>query len=595
MNGVEEVFTSLSPIRMKNPFSTQLLDEILTKVDIVNVISEYVSLKKAGTSFKSLCPFHEEKTPSFFVNPEKQIFHCFGCGIGGNVFTFLKNIEKISFHEAVILAAKKVGIEISNTDFETSKEKEEIFQANKITAEIYNEFILSNKGRKGIEYLYERNLNENHVKKFKLGYAPNEGNFLLNKVKEKKLKLEIFNKSGLIDLANGKDFFRNRIIFPIYDLKENIVGFGARVIEENQIPKYLNTSENIAFNKSWTLYGINWAKEEIIKKGYVIVVEGYFDVLKLQINGMSNVVSPLGTAITDSHLKLLKKITNKILFLFDSDEAGIKAMKRSIENILRNGFEIKIGALPSGFDPDKFVEEYGIESLKNFISQSQDFLHFNINIGKQIYDLNSPKEKSLLTKEIIYLISQIPDEIEKNEYIKQLSKEMDIEENILKKYMEEIEKTENPIPLEEKQEPKKLGKEWAENLLIEILYSDKNYWDRVFQWKGYLTERIEKIINVAEKLKEKNIEIKPSVLIGNIEEEDIANWLSNIGIKKGKEWEEEKKEKIFQDCIKKLNKISLQEKMVQIKKQLKEKEKSGISYDEELKELQKLLISIKKG
>lgn len=572
-----------------------MLDEITNKLDIVDVISEYLSLKKAGKNFKAVCPFHEEKTPSFFVNPEKQIFHCFGCGIGGNIFKFLMNIENISFPEAVILAAKKAGVEISITAMKSNEEREKIMEVNKTAAEIYNELIFAQQGKRALEYFYKRNLNNEDIKKYLLGYAPYDSDFLIKKIKEKDTNSAQFVKAGLIDIEKGKDFFRNRIIFPIFNIKSDIVGFGARALDDNQMPKYLNTAENPVFNKSWVLYGMNWAKKEIKEKGYVILVEGYFDVLRLHINGIQNCIAPLGTSVTSGHLKLLKRFTDNILIIFDSDQAGIKATMRSIESILQNGFQVKIGALPSGFDPDKFIDEYGVETFKNFLNQSQGFIDFFISMGKQIYDMNLPKEKSTLAKEILLLIAIVPDEIEKEEYIKQLGKKLDIREEVLRKSFEEIEKKEEKHSIKKEIEEEILsGKELTESELMEILFIDKDYWGKIWEWQGGLTERIEKVLECAENFKKQNLEIQPSALIGHIQEENISNWLVPIALRE-RIWDTEKKEHSFRDCIKKLHDICLAERKTEHLKKLGEKQEKGLSYDKELEEIQNILYSIKKG
>ncbi|HDD64613.1 MAG TPA: DNA primase [Firmicutes bacterium] len=578
---------------MSNALSPDLLDDILSKVDIVEIISEYISLKKAGKNFKALCPFHEEKNPSFFVSPEKQIFHCFGCGVGGNVFNFVMRMEKISFREAVALVAKKAGIDISFVPSTATGEKKQIFKANKIAAEIYNEFLLSKDGKRGLEYLYERNFDEENVNKYLIGYSPSEGDLLKRKIEEKNLKKDIFIKAGLLN-EEGKDYFKNRIIFPIHDIGGNIVGFGARGIEEYQVPKYLNTAENLVFNKSRTLYGIYFAKEKIKEEGYAIIVEGYFDVLKLMKNGIENVVAPLGTSLTDGHLKILKRITDKILLIFDSDEPGIRAASRNLENILKNGFEVKVVPLPNGFDPDRFVEEYGIEAFISFMNEAQDFLDFRISIGTQIYDVESPKGKSLLAKDVISLIANIPDEIERNEYLKRLSKKIEVEEEILKDYLaEELEKEEKYDIQLTNLTPRKNGKEMAENLLIDILFSENEYWDRLCEWENFLTDRIEKIYKVAKTLKERNIEIKPSTLIGTIEDQEITNWLSNRAINKIDHWEKGKKEKAFYDCLKKLSEIKVRENMREIKEKYKGKMINEKEYIEKLNNLQNLLSVLK--
>ncbi|MCM8772716.1 MAG: DNA primase [Candidatus Omnitrophica bacterium] len=570
---------------------TTKIEEILEKVDIVEVVSEYVKLKKCGKSYKSLCPFHPEKTPSFFVHPEKQIFHCFGCGIGGNVIKFLMNIEKISFYEALKLLANKIGIEITKPDdLKESPERKRILKTNEYVANLYNKLLFSNVGKRALEYLYSRNLTEEDINRFLLGFAPSN-NFLLKHIEEEGLNKEDFILAALINEEGNEDTFKNRIIFPIFNIKNEIIGFGGRTIEEDVMPKYLNIRENFLFNKSAVLYGINWAKEGIKNKGFVILTEGYFDVLKMYINGFINSVAPMGTAITDLHLNILKKLTERILLLFDGDDAGIRGCLRNLENILKKGFETKICMLPSGFDPDKFLDEYGSSSLQNFMEKAQDFVDFSISINSQIYNPENPKEKAIIVKETIKLISNIPDEIEKYEYLKKLSSKMDIKIEILEETLKKI--AEESLIEEEKYLPPYDFQTNEENLLLEIALEDEKYMERLFEYKGKLTERLEKIIQAGENLMRRGLKINPSLLINECEDGEISNFISSVAIKEI-EISDHKKEKIFNDCLKKIRRRRLLEEIENYKKKMNEKIERGEDYKEELEKMQKLLYQLKK-
>ncbi|MCD6407604.1 DNA primase [bacterium] len=571
---------------MKSFISPSKVDEIIEKLNIVDVVSEYVKLKKTGKNFKALCPFHEEKTPSFFVSPEKQIFHCFGCGTGGNVIKFLMDIEKISFPEAIKLAAKKAGVDIEFEEgYRENKERKEIIKANEYALKIYSEALFSPSGKVALEYLYERNFDEEKIKRFCLGFAPS-GKFLLKRIIEDKLDKTSFIKAGLINEEGEADIFRNRIIFPIFNWKGEVAGFGGRVLDDG-IPKYLNTSENIVFDKSKLLYGINWAKDQIKNKGFAIIVEGYFDVLKLISNGIENCVAPMGTSLTSSHLRFLKRYTDRILLTFDTDEAGIRASLRNLENILREGFEVKVCVLPSGFDPDNFIDEYGIEAFENLLNQSQDFLDFLISVITKMYDMNSPRGKSQAVKECLKFIALIPDEIERDEYLKKLSLTLEVEKKILEEEIEEIAEIEEKSFIEENLRKTDSFIPSAETLLLEVLLSDEKYWENFLKWKGKLTERMEKVLVAAETLFKRNMKPTPSNLINNVEDEEVGNWISSVAINcQDKNIEEKKRERIYMDCIKKLRKISL-------KKKIDGKIKNGI-HDEELEELQSLLYELKK-
>ncbi|MCS7180676.1 MAG: DNA primase, partial [bacterium] len=369
---------------------------------------------------------------------DKQVFHCFGCGIGGNAIKFLMNIEKISFYEALKLLSKKVGIEIPKKEkFKENELKKKILKANDYAVNLYKRTLFSSQGKRALEYLYQRNIDDLQINKFALGFAPSN-NFLISKIEEENLNKEDFILASLLNENGTEDTFKNRIVFPIYNIKNEIIGFGGRTIDEEVMPKYLNIRENPIFNKSACLYGINWGKEIIKSRGFVILVEGYFDVLKMHINGIENTIAPMGTAITEFHLNLLKRLTDKILLLFDGDDPGIRACLRNLDTILKNGFEIKICMLPAGFDPDKFIDEYGAKSLISFIEKAQDFVDFSIYINSQIYDLKNPKEKSIVIKETLKLISKVPDEIERYEFLKKLSEKMEVKIEILENYMKEM-------------------------------------------------------------------------------------------------------------------------------------------------------------
>ncbi|HOK56056.1 MAG TPA: DNA primase [bacterium] len=570
------------------------VEEILEKIDIVEIVSEYINLKKAGKNFKALCPFHPEKTPSFFVSPEKQVFHCFGCGIGGNALKFLMNIEKISFYDALNILAKKAGIEISKKEnIEESIEKKKILKANEYAANLYNKTLFSTYGKIALEYLYQRGLTDEQINKFSIGFAPSN-NYLIKKLEEEKLNKKDFLLAALLDEEGKEDTFKNRIIFPIYNIKNEIIGFGGRTIDDEIMPKYLNIRENIVFNKSNCLYGINWGKENIKSKGFVIFVEGYFDVLKMHIKGMQNTVAPMGTTITELHLNLMKKLTDKILLLFDGDDPGIRAVLRNLETIIKKGFEIKICMLPSGFDPDKFIDEYGIKSLKNFIENSQDFVDFSVSINSQIYDIKNPKEKSAIIKETLKFISKVPDEIERYEFLKKLSEKMEIKIEILEGYLDAMIEKDIETEYITLSKINQENQNSAEKFLIEIVINDKKYFEKLFEFKGQLTEKIEKIITAGEKLINKKLEINPSLLMGECNDEELASFISSIAIKDNNKISEELKEKIFNDCLKKIKKKKLLIEIESYKKKMNEKLEKGIDYKDDLKEMQKLLYKLKK-
>jgi len=409
------------------------IDQIKQKIDIADLIGDYITLKKTGANFKGLCPFHGEKTPSFVVSPERQVWHCFGCQKGGDHFTFIEEIEGIGFTESLKLLADKAGVKLVTTPFrsEAEAEKNTLFEINHRAASYYNYILTKHKvGKIALLYLTnERKVNEKLIETFMLGYAPNSFDGLTNYL----IKKGGYNKAQLINAGlaterNGRlfDFFRNRIIFPIQDPRGNVIGFSGRVLEdENSFgPKYINTRETLVYKKSYSLFGINFTKDHIKKEGKAILMEGEFDVLSSIANGISNVVAIKGTALTEEQINLLKRYTKKIVFCFDTDIAGIEAQKRSIQLIEEEGISSTVVIPPHGKDPDELLKTSPAEfkiALKNEKSV-YDFI-----IEQAIKEENKKTiegKKNILNKTRSFL-KGINNEIVKEHYIKRLSNLLD--------------------------------------------------------------------------------------------------------------------------------------------------------------------------
>ncbi|MCM8768999.1 MAG: toprim domain-containing protein, partial [Candidatus Omnitrophica bacterium] len=395
--------------------------------------------------------------------------------------------------------------------------------------------------------------------------------------------------------ASGtRDIFRRRLLFPIFDLRGEVVGFGGRAVDDHQEPKYLNTGETPVFNKSRVLYGLNWAREGIRDNGYALLVEGYFDVLRLHQHGFRNAVAPLGTALTDNHLSLLRRFTDKLLLLFDADESGIMAVWKSLESVLRNGFQVKVGALPGGFDPDKFLDDYGEESFRHFINQSQDFLDFGLQVLSRMQDSQSPRGKAIITKEMTTLISAIPDKIEQHEYLSRLAGRLHLPLVLLEKTVysrkggeEKDNYSGQGLIL------KKKNVELAETELLRVLLADDSYWKRLYVFRGKLTDRMEYLIGVVGRLESQNIPVDASALMGRIEDERLQEWLAGVAMD-SRELEEGKKEKIFVDCVRRLVQWRLSEQAKQTLSGIKDKKPQEIN-QEDIRKLQDALTNMKKG
>ena len=414
------------------------IDDIKARLDIVTVVQEYVpNLKRSGRNFFGLCPFHQEKTPSFSVNSELGLFKCFGCSKGGDVIQFLEEIEGLDFPKALELAAKKAGVELKREyNYENKKlheEKQKILFTNNLAAEYYYYVLMEHDtGAPGREYLKKRKLTTEVVKKFKLGYAPINYDNLKKYLNKKGFKEQELVKWGLLVDKNGKiyDKFRNRLLFPILNHQGDVVGFSGRIVEEKELgPKYLNSPETPVYSKSKLLYGLYQGKETIRKKNFAILVEGNIDVLSSHVDGVANIVAPLGTAITIDQLQLLHRYCDKVYLAFDNDEAGHKALIRAIE--LAQQVNLKVSALNLGKfkDVDDLINSGA--DWKKVIASNKEVIPHLMHVLKNRFDMAKASEKTEYVKQMLLYIAKITDNIMILEYVKTLGEFVSIEENIL--------------------------------------------------------------------------------------------------------------------------------------------------------------------
>ncbi len=438
------------------------IEQIKNSLDIVDVISRHVVLKKSGHNYMGLCPFHNEKTPSFTVTPSRQIFKCFGCGEGGDIFAFLMKYHNQNFSEVVKEQAEALGIELpGGFDKEKSernkKEKDVLLKAMNSAMKFYHNNLLENDS--ALEYLKKRGVGEVAISKFRLGLAPNSQNALRDTLKKDFTNEELL-KAGLVYEKSGSgefsDRFRNRIIIPIFDVADATIAFGARAIVDGQNPKYLNSSDSLIYNKSSVLYGLNSAKEAIKEEDSVIIMEGYFDVISAQINGVKNTVASCGTALTPQHIKLLSRYTQsrRIYLAFDSDSAGqkataaggevikqifgnlgdIKQYDSNFSQISNSVCEIRVVSQVGGKDPDEFIQEFGAEKYKKEVVKAPLFLDYQLEqVYKKISKTPTPQEKSAAVVQIVEILSEIKNPVILADYIKNASFRLKVEENILKR------------------------------------------------------------------------------------------------------------------------------------------------------------------
>jgi DNA primase len=453
-------------------FDDNKIEEIKSRVDIVELASEYLTLKKAGRNFIGLCPFHQEKTASFTVNREKQIFYCFGCGEGGNVITFLMKIADKTFPEAIKDLAEKTGIIlpqrlISKECRERDSLRESITSLNLRAGQQFTRNLFSPLGKDAREYLVNRGITEDTIKQFRLGYAPDSWRSLANYIESCGLSLKLAEQAGLV-IAGKEGFydrFRGRLIFPIENIFGETVAFGGRILEKGE-PKYLNSPESPVYIKGKVLYGLNRTKEEIRKQGFALVVEGYFDLISLWNAGIGNVVATLGTALTREHLELLKRYTPEVVALFDPDEAGIKALDRSLELFLSMGMRARALILPEGCDPDDYVKKYGKDKLNELIAHapaiSDYYIDHVLGSGRTFED------KREMVKTAMELINKISDKKEKDIFIKRIAEKTGINQELLIKEAFKNEMQIAPKKGQERQQ-RNINSDLVEMHLIQLL------------------------------------------------------------------------------------------------------------------------------
>ena len=580
-------------------YSDDIIEEVRQKNDIVDVVSQYVRLTRRGSTYFGLCPFHNEKTPSFSVTPGKQMYYCFGCGAGGNVYNFIMEYENYTFGEALKHLADRVGVELPKIEYsrevrEKAEQRAELLEINKQAAQYYYYQLRTEGGKIGYQYLSGRGLSEETMRKFGLGYSDKFGGGLYKFLKSKGYSDERLRESGLfnVDERHGMyDKFWNRVIFPIMDVNNRVIGFGGRVMGDGK-PKYLNSPETKIFDKSRNLYGLNIARTT--RKKYLILCEGYMDVISMHQAGFTNAVASLGTALTSGHASLLKRYTQEVLLLYDSDEAGIRAALRGIPILRDAGVSSRVVNLKPYKDPDEFIKNMGAEAFEERLGQASDSFMFRVSIAESEFPMDEPQGQNRFFERCAELLLELKDELERNLYI----------EAIVKKYrgqygvsVEDLRKRVNTLalkgtPAENRTQPKTSGgqnkkkkesaSDQAQKLMLTWLVTYPGIFDKVAQYlnaEDFIVPLYKEVAQMLFRQREEEGQVNPAKLLNSFtdseEQREVAS-LFNATIHLETQQEQDR---AFADTLLRIKAESLAEKnrnldptdMVGLQQILKEK------------------------
>ncbi len=523
-------------------YSDEIIEEVRSKNDIVDVISGYVRLQKKGSSYFGLCPFHNEKSPSFSVSRQKQMYYCFGCGAGGNVFTFLMEYENYTFQEALKYLADRAGVELPEEDYskearERADTKSILLEINKLAAQYFYVQLKSEQGKTAMNYLKKRELSDDTIKAFGLGYSNKYGDDLYRYLKSKGYSDTLISKAGLISIDEKQgayDKFWNRVMFPIMDANSRVIGFGGRVMGDAK-PKYLNSPETLIFDKSRNLYGLHRARRT--KKSYFLLCEGYMDVISLHQAGFTNAVASLGTALTPGHASLIKRYVQEVYLTYDSDEAGTKAALRAVPILKGVGIVAKVIRMDPYKDPDEFIKNLGAEAFEERIQKAKNGFMFSLEILSKNYNMNSPEGKTEFMREVARRLTTFDEEIERNNYIEAVAGTYHVGYEDLRKLVSKVaiqtglaKPVERARTTQKRKEAKEDGILTSQKLLLTWLTSDENLFRQI---EKYITPEDftgELYRTVAELLYEQYAEgdVQPAKIMNHFTDEEEHRQVASL-------------------------------------------------------------------
>ncbi len=546
-----------------------VIETVLNSVDIVDVISGYLELKKSGANYKALCPFHREKTASFTVSPQKQMFYCFGCQTGGNVFSFLMKYEKTTFPEAVKTLAEKAGIQVSAGWRGEETKSLHLYKVNDAASELFRGCLLSEgAGERARNYLKTRKIGVDAAEQFSLGYAVG-GEENAKQLLNKNFTREQLEEAGLLVKGTSRLLFARRLVFPICNIRGKIIGFGARTLDKAE-PKYINSPETGIYNKGENLYGLNFAKPHISQEGKAIVVEGYFDLIRTVQSGIKNVVASLGTALTSQQIHLLRRYTKEVILVYDGDPSGVNAALRTLDMFLESGLTVKIAPLPEKDDPDSFLLREGRSRFVKMLNDSQDLLSFKLGLLSTRYDTRTVDGRVKIVDETLPHISRISNAVERSEYVKILAERLSIDEEALIGELKKIRKRKGDerFPSLEIQSLTPLV---AERTLLQLLLENGGKFAELnskIALDDFSQPECREIAKIALEIGS----MEPKKVMSMAQDEKLNKFLAQLMVNPAPSTN---RGRDIEDCIRKIKKQKLKRKRAEIQKQIAEKERAG--------------------
>lgn len=529
---------------MTQLYPQTIVNDVLERSSIVDLVSSYLPLKRAGRNYKACCPFHPEKTPSFIVSADKQIFHCFGCGAGGNALTFVMQYEKVRFREALEALASRCGIplpEPEKSEYQKSQDNlgKQLLSAYEKACRFYHEVLLNDPGAAAARaYLKKRGISRETAQHFQLGYAPAGWDNLIRHLKTQNLGLSLIEKSGLTAAKEGGGFydrFRERLIFPIADIKNRVIAFGARVLD-NSLPKYLNSPESQIYTKGRHLFGLSISRDSIREKGCAIVVEGYLDMITPFEAGIKNIVASLGTALTAEQVRLLRRYTDNVVMLYDADAAGQMATLRALTLLIKEDVDVKIAKLPHGEDPDSFARQRGREEFEKMIAAAQPIFDYTLDHLLSKYDASTSIGKDKVVREILPTVKKFKNHALRAEYVRRTSQKLGLDEKALWNDLSALKEEKNGDAQDEREnsavEHYRLREiPVTERMLVKLMLEEIHLVDelrRIIDPSDFTQEPLRKIVQFIFNFFSETHVLKPNILMNYLGDEEAIHIISEL-------------------------------------------------------------------